>query len=452
MKSFKRWCLVFLLLSAIPTVPVVADIYRYKSEDGVVHYTDAPTDSRFVRVKPGEKFEENTSVTPPASEKQHESQLVGVYLLGVVLASMINAVRLFISIVTGFSQRIKNIKKIGGHYNLTEGQVTKDKPSPAKVAFYIADILIITPLLSWLYVCYFVFAVIKGRINRVPVPEKIKEINFKLSTANLPKETVKQCLNEMSRFYHGQDIDFRMPYDEDDWRNYYCIMSGYGQNDWNVHLDLDKNIHIFIITSRDPDFGEHIETFEYRFEGTILWTRNIERKHKYPDHVEYEIRDGVVLEQEYRESQKGSIHNTEKEIKAHIQNLHSYTEWSEHNQPQVRYFVLFRHDDILDDTAALKFFRLELKRIQEGYRQLERKVEEFNCKIVPGQCQMGNTIIREDVTLSDDFMDSFKSLDVPDEIREILHGNGLGRYGLTLDEFRLYEQVVEDLKLYISKL
>ena len=180
MNSCKQWCFGALLLSIITTVPVIADIYRYKSEDGVVHYTDAPTDSRFVRVKPGDKFEQETPTEPPVSEKAKENGFMGIYLFGVALASLLNAVRFFISIISGFSQRIKNLKKTGGHFNITEGHVTKDRPSIAKVAFYIADILIITPLLSWLYVCYFIFAVIKGRINRVPVPEKISVVRLGL--------------------------------------------------------------------------------------------------------------------------------------------------------------------------------------------------------------------------------------------------------------------------------
>ena len=125
---------------------------------------------------------------------------MGYYLLGVIVAFLINVVRLFITIITGSSQRIKNIQKLGVQYNITEGKCTKEKPKPGKVVFYIADVLIITPLLSWLYVCYFVFSIVKARINKAPVPEKLKEINYKLSSIDLPKETVKECMNEIARF------------------------------------------------------------------------------------------------------------------------------------------------------------------------------------------------------------------------------------------------------------
>jgi soluble lytic murein transglycosylase-like protein len=36
-----------LLLVALWSVPVLGDIYRYEDDEGVVHFTDAPTDRRF---------------------------------------------------------------------------------------------------------------------------------------------------------------------------------------------------------------------------------------------------------------------------------------------------------------------------------------------------------------------------------------------------------------------
>jgi hypothetical protein len=366
------------------------------------------------------------------------------YIFGVSIAFLINIYTLLLNMLTGISRRIKNLKKIGGHYNLTKGQLTKEKPTVGKLAFWVADILIITPLLSWLYVGYYVVMLIKARINKTPVPEKLKEINFKLSSIDLPKELVKECLNEIARFYGGPGVDFRSPYDDDDWKNYYDIKSGDGRHDWNVHLDLDKSTHSFVITSRDPDFGEHIDTFDYRFEGTVLWSRTIETKHEYPDHVDYEIRDGVVLEQEYRERQKSSLFTSEEEIEERVKKLYGEVEWSEHNHPTVRYFVLFRHDDVLDDTAAKKYFRSELERITDGYRRLESRVNTLGCRIGQADFQMGNTIFCADNENTPE-----ANLE---EIRDILYGEGLSRFGLTFGEFLLYEKIIEDLKRYLSKL
>ena len=46
MKRQLPWCII-LLLVAMTAVPVLADIYKYEDEEGVLHFTDAPTDKRF---------------------------------------------------------------------------------------------------------------------------------------------------------------------------------------------------------------------------------------------------------------------------------------------------------------------------------------------------------------------------------------------------------------------
>lgn len=45
--TMTRVILLMLLLTGGSVLPVSADIYRYEDEEGVVHFTDAPTDNRF---------------------------------------------------------------------------------------------------------------------------------------------------------------------------------------------------------------------------------------------------------------------------------------------------------------------------------------------------------------------------------------------------------------------
>jgi hypothetical protein len=370
---------------------------------------------------------------------------VGTYLAGVFVAFLINLVKLVVAVIAASSQRIKNIEKLGLHYNITEGQCTKQKPTWGKVTFYFVDLLAITPLLSWLYVCYFVFAIVKARINRAPLPEKLKEINYKLSSANLPRETVKDCLNEIARFYGGEDdgIDDRNPYEDEYDKNTYVISSGSGIHDWNVHLELDKKNRSFTIIARDPDFGEHITTCEYKFDGTELWTRTIDAKHKYPDHTEYDIRNGVVMEQEFRDRQKDSVFSSPEEVEERVQKLRAEINWENNANPAFRYFILFRHDDLLDDKEAKRFLQSEHQRISSGFRKLEERVKNLGCSIVKSEFIKGNDI-------------NCESKDIPEEslaeIREILNGNGLAQYGISYGEFRGYEQLIQELELYLSRL
>jgi hypothetical protein len=367
------------------------------------------------------------------------------YLVGVIVALVMNMVRLVVAAIASSSHRIRNIEKLGLHYNITEGQCTKQKPTWAKVTFYLVDLLAITPLLSWLYVCYSVFALVKARINRAPLPEKIKEINHKLSSANLPREIVKECMNEIARFYGGEGagIDDRNPYEDEYDMNTYVIASGSGRHEWNVHLELDKKNRSFTIIARDPDFGEHITTCEYKFEDTELLTRTIEAKHKYPDYTEYDIRNGVVMENEFRDRQKNSIFSSPEEVEERVQKLRAEINWENNANQAFRYFILFRHDDLLNDKAAKRFFQSEHERITSGFRRLEERVKNLGCSIVKSEFIKGNDIHCEPKDIPEESLA---------EIRGILNGNGLARYGISYAEFSGYEQLIQEIKLYLSRL
>lgn len=367
------------------------------------------------------------------------------YLAGVLVAFLINLSKLVYALIAASGQRIKNIEKVGLHYNITEGQCTKQKPTWGKVAFYLFDLLVITPLLSWAYVCYFGYSLLKARITRAPLPEKIKEIQFKLSSVSLPRETVKECLNDIARFYGGEDaaIDYRNPYEDDYDKDTFIISSGDGMHDWNVHLELDKKNRNFTIISRDPDCGEHITTREYKFEGATLWARTIEAKHKYGSRAEYDIRNGVVLEQDYRERQKGSILGSPEDIEERLEKLRTETSWENSIAQGIRYFILFKHDDVLNDMPAKRFFESEHERIASGYKRLEERAKQLGGTIGKSEFMEGNIIHCE-------------SKDIPEESLAEIHGlmsaNGLEKYGITYGEFSDSEQLVEQLKLYISKL
>ncbi len=365
------------------------------------------------------------------------------YLLGAIVAFLINVIKLFINIITGSSQRIKNIKKIGGYYNITEGQITKDKPSIGKLVFYLGDTLLITPLLSWLYVGYYMFSLIKAKINKLPVPEKLKEITFKLSSIDLPEEQVKECLNDISRFYYGQEVDFRIPYEDEYDKDTYSITYGEGINDWNVDLLLDKNSQMFIINALDPDFGKHVNKYEYKFEGTEMLTRSIETKHTYLGNVKYDIKNGVVQEQDYRDRQKEGLANSPEEVDEKVEQLYDRVEWGKIYNPGIKYFILFRHADILDDEEARKFFKSEHERIIHGFKRIEEYVNKLDCYIGKDDYIPGNTILYNSKSIPEN---------ITEEVNDLLYGDKMVRFNISDEEFRNKERLVEDFERYLSKL
>lgn len=374
-----------------------------------------------------------------------------LYIAGVFVVFLIHLVKLVVAATAASSQKTKNIAKLGLHYNIIEGQCTKQKPTWGKVTFYLFDLLVITPLLSWVNVCYFVFSLIKGRVNRAPLPEKLKEINYKLSSADLPRETVKNYLNEIARFYGGEDagIDDRNPYDNEYDKNRYVFSL---MHDWNDHLELDKNNRSFTSISREPSptFGEHITIYEYKFDNTELWARTIEKKTKYPGDTEYvyEIKNGAVMEQDFRDRQKLISSKVQKLIslsagvEESLQKLRAEINWS-NMKGAIRYFILFRHEDLLDNIEAKRFFQSEHERLLSGFKKLEERVKDLGCSIVKSEFIEWNNIRCESEDISEEYLV---------EIREILTENGMSRYGISISEFQNYEQLIHDIKLYLSRL
>ncbi len=221
-------------------------------------------------------------------------------------------------------------------------------------------------------------------------------------------------------------------------------MSGDGRHDWNVDLELEKPNHTFTINARDPDFGEHIDVYEYKFEGYDLWARTIESKCNYPDHTEYKIKNGKVLEQEYRDRQgQGSgLFSSPEEVEERVQKLYADLEWNNFNHPVVKYFIFFRHEDLFDDATAKNHLQSEYDRITRGYKRLEERVYSLGCSIGKSEYSQENTIKFGEETPPENRA----------EAQEILYNNGFQRFDISYGEFIQYTQLIEDLKRYISKL
>ena len=225
--------------------------------------------------------------------------------------------------------------------------------------------------------------------------------------------------------------------------NFRLAQPGSGRDDWNTRLELDKKNRKYTLIFLDPDSCEHIDTQEYKFNGTELWSRTIEVKHDYIDHTEYDIKCGVVMEKEIRERRKDTIFGSPEEVEENILRLRTEINWENITNSVYRYFILFRHDDVLDDEEAKRFFQSEYQRISSGFRKLEERVQNIGGSIVKSKFTKGNAIHCESKIIPEESLI---------EIREIENGNGLAQYGISYGEFHDYEKFIQELELYITRL
>jgi hypothetical protein len=298
---------------------------------------------------------------------------MGIYLTGVFIALIINLIIIINVFFTLISTKNRNIKQIGLHFNPWTGNYTKEKLTWKAFSLYIVYLLMISPLFSWLSVGWSVFIYLKGIFNKVPVPEKIKEINFKLSSVDLPKAKVKEYMNEIVKFY-GDDyinLDDRI-LDEDD-PDLLVIEPAIEKDDWYREIRLDRKIKNFTMYSHTPDYdAQFTDVYDYKFVGSDLWTRKIEHKGEFiGSGEEWDIKNNVVMELEVRNRMGEScLHYKPEDIEKKISSLKEVVEWQECKQNIIKYFVMFRHSDLFTEFELGKYMRSELERIKYGYKKI----------------------------------------------------------------------------------
>lgn len=211
------------------------------------------------------------------------------------------------------------------------------------------------------HICYF-----KSKLNQAKLPEKIKEINYKLSTFDLPKEKVQELNKDMAVFLGLPE------YDEDDMNedNNTLVLDS---DDWYVELTLYKHKHLYEIYTHSPDYDfQSWSLNEYKFVGTDLLSRVIEDKAEHMGVVEpeYDIKDNVVLESEIRA--RYNEHPYIGSLDERIANLKKDVEWTAVKNNKVKYFIMSKHLELFPEFELRKYLRTELERINLGMQKLTK--------------------------------------------------------------------------------
>ncbi len=126
-----------------------------------------------------------------------------MYLTGVILVEAFGLLELLSIFIDTFSARFQNFTNAGFFFDpITEKFYTHKQPSKTW-AFYFADLIIFTPLLSWVSCVLLITSFIKKYSARSHLPDKVKELEYRLSTIVLQKEETIALINELNAFYYG---------------------------------------------------------------------------------------------------------------------------------------------------------------------------------------------------------------------------------------------------------
>lgn len=292
--------------------------------------------------------------------------MLTIYLAGVLIVFVLMVIRIISSISISFSLRARNMKKVGLYYHFVMGNFSKDKPNTFNLILGIFTMIVIEPLLSWINVVITIWKYISIYANKSPVPEYLKEYQFKLSHFNLTKEEIERMGRELAK-KQGLEI-----VDEVDDDNVITENSNGFVNEYTVYPSkMEYHYHY-----HTPDYDCQSDAiFKYQIEGvkvkskliegynSSLFNRKIER--------EYEVKDNVVLESNIREKEKNN-----KNIDRKIQELKSQTEWNDLWYYKLTYLILSKHSEIISNEEFRKYLRQEIERIRTGVQKIIKLSED----------------------------------------------------------------------------
>ena len=296
------------------------------------------------------------------------------YLLGFFCALIISIIVFFTSISLLYSVRTKNLKKIGIFYNVATGRYseTETKINKFLFVFMVLDRFIFSPILSWIYVGIVVWHWFSSMINKIPIPEKIKEIQFKISAAELPQETMEELRLEIMKFYGLSEADDTLVLEESE--------------GWYREVEILPSEMKLKFYGHPPDYdSQFYSTYQYRINGTNIDQKLTEQHCEHPgEKCEYDVKDGVILESEIHLKDKENRFSFTK-VEEKIAELKKDIEWHPIFSNKIKYFVLSKHSELLSRQEYKKYLRQEMERIKTGCGKILELGASHGAKLTRGE-------------------------------------------------------------------
>lgn len=358
------------------------------------------------------------------------------YESGVWLAFLIGLVKVCISTSALFSLRARNLKKVGIHYHCFRGDFISSKPTGVLgFLFYLFYMLMLAPLFSWLSVLSSAWGFISWLSNRTPVPEKIKEAQYKIAHLDLSKDELTKLLSAIA-IALGTTLPVTSDSPESDEEpNTYVLEPG----EWYSEVRVNTSQRRLVFYGHTPDYDSVFNSiYEYRFEGGKLIARLIEDSVEHYGKVEFKIKDNVVLESEIRSrdaEKKFKFGNLDEELK----NLKEAVEWSEFRRYDVRFFVMSRHPETFPIIEFKKAVRQDLERVQSGVLNFVSVAK--GLRVVVVETDQGI-----DFKDPEHFSDSEK-----DSVKALFKEESILKFGISLGELQSHKKIKGDLLKFLGE-
>jgi len=290
------------------------------------------------------------------------------YESGVFIAFLIGLVKVAISINHLFSQRARNLAKVGIYYRAIAGAYTSTTPfDPIRFCFYLGYMLVVTPIFSWLSVGASIWGLIAFHTRRSAVPEKVKEVQYKIASLDLTELEMKALQKQLIDDLQLPPSRFIDEVPRSELEQEFTMFGEAG-----LTVEFDRTLSEFRMRSHSPDYLFLFHSrYKYRFAGNRLEVRLLDDWIEEYGQPEWRVKDGVVLELECRERNtkiEFKIASVEEELRSYALSVL----WHEWKGFELRFFAMSKCPDLFDRNEFRGAVRQELQNMRLGLVVLKK--------------------------------------------------------------------------------
>lgn len=351
-----------------------------------------------------------------------------IYITGVILAFGIGLLKVFATISILMSTRTSNLRKLGLRYHYFTGTFVGEGVPAGSFSFYCIYILGLAPIFSWISVISAIFTFISSKVNTVPIPERLKEIQYKIATIDLPLETLKELTREANQVLGIPDNSSNSA-EENHWQ----LEAG----DYFSKIEVDPENMTFEIYRHPADYSSTIRSaYQYKFEGEKVFARTTSRVVEHYGKESWYIKDSVVLEREIRERHENDEFKISS-IDEVLDEQKSLLEWSEVKNKKYNYFLMFRQPEVFPVKEFRKILRRDLERLLTGKGRLFALADKFQAKSI--ETEDGYTFKVSDSSSKEENLKFIEQIQDESAI------------GISLGEFYSLKKEIEIIEYFLKK-
>lgn len=310
--------------------------------------------------------------------------MIDFYLLGVAISFLIGSAKIAVAVATVFSQRAKNLEKIGIYYSFMRGAFGSETPTSFyKLAAFVFYLSVIAPLFSWLSVASAAWAFIAYLSSRSAVPEKVKELQYKIAHADLSKEQLISLQEEAAKALDlsgGKHTEDSKVDSHESLNSFVLNLDGEYQK-----VRAEPKLKTLTFFDCNPEnYWIFNSVFEYRFNGNNLECRLIEEHSTHGDREDWSVEDNVVLESEIRKRYSETSFKV-RSLEEELEHYRSQVVWHAFNRYDVRFFVMGKHPELFPPSELRRVIRSDLERLRLGKDLILQSASEHGIEIIESE-------------------------------------------------------------------